>query len=157
MRLLDKMDCECIPAIYSGNKEADNKANTELYLKLVKEGEEKGFCPVLIDKDIMHYIYEPHYGFTESKEDYPKITRWLIQSASNNCFSVWLGRLIYNYYLEGIEYEDDVINDLERLNPPIHREYIEKFSKFNKIKNLLLVKMIVISHMIIVMKIMFLH
>ena len=55
------MDCEYLPAIYSGNKETDNKVNAELYLKLVAEGNEKGFCPVLVDKEIKHYVYAPKY------------------------------------------------------------------------------------------------
>lgn len=51
MKLLDLMDCETVPAIYTGNKEYDDKANTDLYLSLVEEGKEKGFCPVLVDKE----------------------------------------------------------------------------------------------------------
>lgn len=83
------MDCEYVPAIFSGDKVTDNKANTELYLKLVREGREKGFCPVLIDKDTMHYMNENRYGFSDNKEDYPKVTKKLID-LTNNCFSVWL-------------------------------------------------------------------
>ena len=34
MYLLDIMDCEYISAIYSGNKEEDNKANAEIKVKI---------------------------------------------------------------------------------------------------------------------------
>ncbi len=125
--LLELMDCKFIPAIYSGDKEKDNEANTKLYLQLLKEGEAQGFCPVLVDKEIKHYIYEAKYGFTDSKEDYPKITKRLIDLANDNCFSVWMGRLIYNYYLDCDEFEEDVKNDLEMLIPPDSKEYSSKF------------------------------
>ena len=128
LKLLEMMDCEYVPAIFSGDKAADNKANTELYLKLVCEGQEKGFCPVLIDKDIMHYMNESRYGFSNSKEDYPKVTKRLIDLTNDNCFSVWLGRIIYNYYLDCDEFEDDVDNDLQMLEPPTDKKYLEKFS-----------------------------
>ena len=60
--LLELMDCKYIPAIYSGDKEKDNEANTKLYLQLLKEGEAQGFCPVLVDKEIKHYIHEAKYS-----------------------------------------------------------------------------------------------
>lgn len=134
MYLLDMMDCEYIPAVYSGDKEKDNKANTDLYLRLVKEGKKKGFCPVLVDRMIKHYVYEPKYGFADSKEDYPKITKRLKDLAEGNCFSVWMGRLIYNYYLEGNAYEDDVENDLEMLTSPPDRGYADIFKSDIEIK-----------------------
>lgn len=129
------MGCEYLPAIFSGNKEADNKANTELYLKLVREGREKGFCPVLIDKDIMHYMNESKYGFSDSKEDYPKVTKRLIELTNENCFSVWMGRIIYNYYLDCVEYEDDVENDLQVLQLPTDKSYLEKFDGVPALKD----------------------
>ena len=128
MQLLDMMDCQYIPAIYSGNKEKDNKANAELYLKLVAEGNEKGFCPVLVDKKMKHYVYAPKYGFTDTKEDYCKITQRLIDLASYDCFYVWYGRLIYNYYLNGNRDEEDVKYDLALLNPPNDEKYINRFT-----------------------------
>lgn len=130
------MDCEYVSAVFSGDKEADNKANTELYLKLVHEGQEKGFCPVLIDKDIMHYMNGSKYGFSDSKEDYPKVTKRLIELTNENCFSVWMGRIIYNYYLDCDEYEDDVENDLQMLQqPPTDKRYLKKFDRVPTIKD----------------------
>ena len=64
MYLTEIMDCEFVPAIYTGDKEKDNIANTELFLKLVEEGESKGFCPVLIYKDMQHYCRPQKYGFS---------------------------------------------------------------------------------------------
>ena len=135
MYLLDIMDCEYISAIYSGNKEEDNKANAELYLKLVAEGNEKGFCPVLVDKEIMHYVYAPKYGFSDTKEDYCKITKRLIDLASYDCFSVWYGRLLYNYYLDGNWDEEGVKYDLDLLNPPSDKKYIDKFINDASVQN----------------------
>lgn len=125
--LLDIMGCKYVPAIFTGNVQKDNVANTELYLKLLKEGDEKGVCPVLVEKDIKHYIYAPKYGFSDKPEDYPKVTQRLIKMVEDNCFSVWMGRLIYNFYLDCTEYEDDVQRDLEMLNPPTEKTYLEKF------------------------------
>ena len=135
MYLLDIMDCEYISAIYSGNKEEDNKANAELYLKLVAEGNEKGFCPVLVDKEIMHYVYAPKYGFSDTKEDYCKITKRLIDLASYDCFSVWYGRLLYNYYLDGNWDEEGVKYDLDLFNPPSDKKYIDKFINDASVQN----------------------
>lgn len=135
MNLLEKIGCKYVSAIYTGDREKDNNANTELYLKLVKEGEEKGFCPVLVDKDIQHYIQASQYGFTDKKEDYPKITKRIIELVEDNCFNVWLGRLIYNYYLDGEQCEDDVKRDLEMLKPPASKEYLERFSDTINVQN----------------------
>lgn len=77
---------------------------------------------------MMHYVYAPKYGYTDSKADYPKITNLLIELVEDNCFSVWLRRIIYNYYLDCIEYDDEVQNDLELLEPPSDKRYIKMFS-----------------------------
>lgn len=127
MYLLDMMDCKYISAIYTGDKEKDNKVNADLYIKLVAEGNEDGFCPVLVDKKIMHYVYAPKYGFSNTKEDYLKITKTLIDLASCDCFRVWYGRLVYNYYLDGNIDEEGVKHDLELLVPPNNKRYINKF------------------------------
>jgi hypothetical protein len=123
------MGCEYIPAIFTGDNAADNKANTELYLKLVKEGEEKGFCPVLVERDIMYYVSPQQYGFTDSKEDYPKITKRIINRVQDNCFSVWMGRIIYNYYMDCAKDDDDVKEILKTLNPPDDIQYLKKFEE----------------------------
>ncbi len=69
MKLLDMMKADYIPAVFTGDEKEDNKANAELYLKLVKEGEVKGFCPVMVDKNIGHYIYKPKYAIRESEDN----------------------------------------------------------------------------------------
>lgn len=127
MNLLEMMDCEYVAAVYSGNKEADHKANTEMYLKLVREGEERGFCPVLIEKERMYGVNSSKYGFTDSKEDYPKTTKRLIEIAEDSCFSVWMGRIIYNNYLDGCTREEDVKDRLAMLNVPKNKDYINRF------------------------------
>ena len=127
--IIDLLGCKYIPAINSGDNKKDNYANTELYLRLLKEGEKEEFCPVLIDKETRHYIYEPQYGYTDSKEDYPKISRILIERAERSCFEVWVGKLIYNYYLDGLEYEEDVAVSLNELIPPNTIKYNRKFEK----------------------------
>lgn len=123
------MGCRIVPAVFTGNADADNRSNTARYLALVEEGTAQGFCPVLVDRNIEHYIWEEKYGFADTKVDYPKVTKRLVDLATDSCFSVWLGRLIYNYYLDSIEYEDDAENHLTMLVPPTEREYLDKFSK----------------------------
>ena len=95
--LLDIMGCPYVPAIFTGDPDSDNRANTELYLRLVREGDARGFCPVLLDRDFRTFDYAQRYGYTGSREDYPRVTKRLIELVKDNCFSVWLGRLIYNY------------------------------------------------------------
>jgi len=136
--LLNIMGCRFVPAVYTGIAEEDNRTNTELYLHLVNEGKNQGFCPVLVDKDIKRYVRKDKYGFTDSKEDYPKVTKRLIDLAAGNCFSVWMGRLIYNYYLDCDELEDDVENDLNMLIPPDTKEYLDKFAHEVKEKEFIL-------------------
>ena len=58
--IVELLDCEIVPVINTGDFEKDDKANTELYLKLIKEGDEKGFAPVMIDLDDMKYNYSEY-------------------------------------------------------------------------------------------------
>lgn len=135
IKLLKKMGCDYIPAVFTGDKEKDDRANAELYLQLVREGEEKGFCPVLVDRDIGHNVTPEKYGLTESKADYPKVTERLIELAKESCFSVWMGRLIYNYFLDGEDIEELVAEDLELLEPPSDKEYLDIFKRDIKEKD----------------------
>ena len=129
MLLLNLMDCETVPASYCGDKNKDSIDNAKKYLKLYKEGLCNGFVPVLVDRNIQHNIFSERFGLKDTKEDYPKVTRRLIDLVNDNCSEVWIGRIIYNYYLDGNEYGDDVKNDLNFLNPPSTSEYESLFIK----------------------------
>ena len=136
--LLDIMRCRIVPAVFTGNSEEDNKANADLFLCLTEEGRTQGFCPVLVEKDIKHYIRQELFGFSDSNEEYPQITQHLIQLAKGNCFSVWIGKLIYNYYLEGAEYDDVAMDSLGLLDPPVTQNYLDRFANSINTKPFLL-------------------
>ena len=76
--LLSIMECRFVPAVYTGNAEKDNIANTELYLRLLDEGKTQGFCPVLVDKEIKHYMWEEKYGLPIAKKITPKSLNGLL-------------------------------------------------------------------------------
>lgn len=40
-----------------------------------------------------------------------------------------MGRIIYNYYLDCNEYDDDVKESLDTLNPPNDKQYLKRFSE----------------------------
>ena len=62
---IEELGCRYVPAIYTGNVAQDSKANSDLYLKLVKEGEVQGVCPVLVERDIERYAHDEQYGFSD--------------------------------------------------------------------------------------------
>lgn len=136
--LLDIMGCPYDPAIFTGDPESDNRANTELYLRLVREGDARGFCPVLLDRDFRTFDYAQRYGFTGSREDYPRVTKRLIELVKDNCFSVWLGRLIYNYFLDCEDYEDMMGYDLSLLDPPDTVKYLKMYDTPAEVKPFIL-------------------
>lgn len=137
MPLLDLIDCKTVPALYTGDKNKDSIDNTKLYLELYKKGCHNSFVPVLVDKDIEHYIWTERFGLEDTKENYPKVTKKLIDLVNENCSEVWIGRIIYNYYLDGNQYEDDVKYDLKMLTPPATKEYESLFVKSFEMKPLL--------------------
>ncbi len=71
----------------------------------------------MVARDLQYYINTEKYGYTDSKNNYSKITKKLIELVEENCFSVWLGRLIYNYFLDGNSDEDEVDYKMDMLNP----------------------------------------
>ncbi len=115
---------ECIPAIYYGNLQEDNKENLRLYRKLVKESENTGFCPVLIKKDHeFDYLERLSDHRIESKDDYKKDIDWRLYRANHCCFDVWLGRMLYDYKLDWCATKEDVEVCLKELEPPLSNEY----------------------------------
>lgn len=132
MKALDLIDCEYIPALYSGNTEKDHRDNSNLYLKLLKEGERNGFIPVLINKDLTYCFNVSRYGFTEEKESYSKVINFLVNKVSDTIFPVWFNRLVYNYYLDCTDNYFDYKYDLDVLFlPPNSNRYLSQFENVN--------------------------
>lgn len=136
MSFLETMDFEMIPAVFTGDKEKDDESNTKLYLELVNKGKKEGYCPVLVDKSIEHYKSGPTYGCDESKEGYYKLASMLKREVNGTCFSVWMGRFAYNYYLDCCEYEEDFYCDMDNLTPPTEQRYEARFSTNIQIREL---------------------
>lgn len=118
MFLADVIDCEILQAINTGSIADDNVANMELYLKLLEDGKENHFSPVLLRKEKDFYRYLLRYcDVVKSKEDYIKVKDRLIEKSSHGCFDLWLGRIFYDYYLNDYLTEEDywrLIRDIER-------------------------------------------
>ncbi len=123
---LDLIKCEKIPAIYTENYDNDCITNTDLYLELIEKGDKNGFCPVLVEKDM------PYWGDERcdlSPENFELKTKKIINIVESTAFNVWKGRLLYNYFLDGIEDEEDFNNWMEILNPPKTKEYEELYKR----------------------------
>jgi hypothetical protein len=134
MNLLDAIDCEIVPAINTGNFAADNTENFELYLKLTKKGEEKGYCPVLIRKDIGADYFWGRHGYCEPypKNGFRNEIERNVQKATATCFKVWMGRQLYNYFLDEYDNTSDVDELLDFLESvPLDDDYLEIFERVN--------------------------
>ena len=119
MFLTEVMDCEMIPAIFTSDIAKDNVANMEMYMKLLEEGKEKHFCPILFRKEdeFIHYLLA-YQDRINSKEDYIKLRNSLLDWTSHGCFDLWLARIFYNYDLNDYaseEYFWKKIRDIDSL------------------------------------------
>ncbi len=132
MKLHEIMNCDMVPAASTGDFLNDNVANLELYFRLLKDGEQSGFCPILFRKEGEFYVYTLRYGTNDdlTKEEYTKARERLLDVGTDGCFSVWQGKALYNFclqYTANTEEEfSDRVNKLELI--PETDSYIDRFT-----------------------------
>lgn len=125
MKLIELGGFETVPAISTGNLVEDNISNAKLFKKLLQDGEKTGFYPVFVKKnyEFDYFWLRLNDSGVDSTESYGKKVSKMLERADSQCFEVWQGRTLYNYWLDGCDSSEDYKGYMGDLIPPTSDEY----------------------------------